>query len=179
VNLTVSLSDSLLKAMTMATKSKPLCLKHYKYFLDRDDIFDIFFPGLAKSTKDSRHKDVIVITGKKGSGKSSIAKIICHIYHKELPENRVIVFSGIPGLYQDLPCAINIDLKAVEEEENEKFERDFSGIPNLSEFKDSLVVFDDCEKYPHPKVEQILWQLMNVLVQNGRNFNTCVIIIRH
>jgi hypothetical protein len=38
------------------------------------------------------------------------------------------------------------------------------------------VVFDDIERYPNPKVEQILWQLMNTIVQNGRNF-TCVVII--
>jgi ABC-type oligopeptide transport system ATPase subunit len=159
--------------------TKPLYLKHYGYLLKYEDIFEVFFPGLAKSTKESRHNDVIVITGKKGSGKRSIAKIICHIYHRESPEKRVIIFSGIPGLYKDLTWAINVDLKELKEEENEKYKRDFSGIPNPSEFRKSLVVFDDCEKYPHPKVEQMLWQLMNVLVQNERNFNTCVVIILH
>jgi hypothetical protein len=76
-------------------------------------------------------------------------------------------------LYNDLPWAINVNLKELEREENEKFKRDFSGMPDSSEFRNSFVVFDDCERYPHPKVEQMLWQLMNVLMQNGRIFNTC------
>jgi energy-coupling factor transporter ATP-binding protein EcfA2 len=171
---------AMMKSKTSEEKrSMPLYMKHYGYLLEEPGIFKIFFPGLAKSTKESKHNDVIVITGKKGSGKTELAKFIATIYHKKFPQNRVIIFSVIPGLYDELDWAINIDLKEVEEEENEKFKNDYSGVPNPSEFKDSLVLFDDTEKYPNPKVEQILWQTMNTIVQNGRNFNTCVLIILH
>jgi hypothetical protein len=52
-------------------------------------------------------------------------------------------------------------------------------VPHPSLFNDSLVIFDGTEKYPNPKVEQILWQTMNTIFQNSRNFNTCAIIILH
>jgi hypothetical protein len=82
-------------------------------------------------------------------------------------------------LYNDLPWAIKVDLKGVEQEEQEKSRGDYSGIPDASEFRDSLVIFDDTEKMPNAKIEKMLYQLANVLAQNGRNFGTNVICILH
>jgi hypothetical protein len=79
-------------------------------------------------------------------------------------------------LYADLLWAIKVDLKQVEQE---KSRGDYSGIPDASEFRDSLVIFDDTEKMPNVKVEKMLYQLVNVLAQNGRNFGTNVICILH
>jgi energy-coupling factor transporter ATP-binding protein EcfA2 len=157
----------------------PLFLKHYAHLLEDDEIFEIFFPGTARSTPESRHNDVIVITGRKGSGKSELAKTMAYIYHQELPKNRVIVFSGIRDLYNDLPFAKKVDLKQVEEEEQERQRTDFSGMPDVSEFRNSLVIFDDTEKYPNPKIEKMLYQLMNIIAMNGRNFGVNLIIILH
>jgi energy-coupling factor transporter ATP-binding protein EcfA2 len=87
-----------------------------------------------------------VISGKKGSGKTELAKFMAYVYHEKFPRNRVIVFSGIKDLYNDLPWVIKVDLKEVEKEEKEKSRADYSGIPDASEFRDSLVIFDDTEK---------------------------------
>jgi hypothetical protein len=67
----------------------------------------------------------------------------------------------------------------VEEEEKDKSRTDMSGIPEVSEFANSLVVFDDTEKYPSPKLERMLYQMMNIIAQNGRNYNICMIVILH
>jgi hypothetical protein len=142
--------------------TKPLFLKHYDYLLEDPEVFDIFFHGTAFSTNENKQNDLIVITGKKGSGNTEIAKFLIHLYHTVLPKNRVIIFSGIPGLYREFRYAINIDLKAVEEEEKDKSRTDMSGIPEVSEFANSLVVFDDTEKYPSSKVERMLYQMMNI-----------------
>jgi energy-coupling factor transporter ATP-binding protein EcfA2 len=157
--------------------SKALYLKHYGYLLDDPDIFQVFFPGTHCTTRESKHNDVIVISGKKDSGKTELAKFIAYVYHERFPRNRVIVFSGIKNLYADLPWAIKVDLKKVEEEEEEKSKSDYSGVANASEFKDSLVIFVDTERYPNMKIEKILYQLVNVLAQNGRNFGTNVVCI--
>jgi Cdc6-like AAA superfamily ATPase len=159
--------------------AKALYLKHYGYLLDNPDIFQIFFPGTHRSTRESKHNDVIVISGKKGSGKTELAKFMAYVYHEKFPRNRVIVFSGIKDLYNDLSWAIKVDLKEVEQEEQEKSRGDYSGIPDASEFRDSLVIFDDTEKMPNAKIEKMLYQLVNVLAQNGRNFGTNVICILH
>jgi hypothetical protein len=83
------------------------------------------------------------------------------------------------GLYKDLPYAINVDLGEVAEEETQKYKSDFSGLPDTSEFKDSLVIFDDTERHSNPKIERMLYQLVNVLAQNGRNFNVCILVVLH
>jgi hypothetical protein len=45
---------------------------------------------------------------------------MAYVYHQRFPKNRVIVFSGIKDLYDDLPWAIKVDLKEVEKEEKDK-----------------------------------------------------------
>jgi predicted AAA+ superfamily ATPase len=109
---------------------KALYLKHYDYLLDDPDIFQIFFPGTNRSTRESKHNDVIVINGKKGSGKTELAKFMAYVYHEKFPRNRVIVFSGIRDLYADLPWAIKVDLKELEKEEEDKSKADYSGVPD-------------------------------------------------
>jgi Cdc6-like AAA superfamily ATPase len=157
----------------------PLYLKHYGYLNRIPDIYRIFFPGTANSTPENKHNDLIIITSRKGSGKTELAKYMSDVYHKNNPNNRVIVLCGIKDLYNDLPYAKVIDLKLIEEEENNKKKNDYSGMPDVSDFKDSLVIFDDTEQYPNPKVESMLYQLCNVIAQNGRNYNTSMICILH
>jgi energy-coupling factor transporter ATP-binding protein EcfA2 len=159
--------------------AKALYLKHYGYLLDDPDIFQIFFPGTNRNTRESKHNDVIVISRKKGSGKTELAKFMAYVYHEKFPRNRVITFSGIRDLYADLPWAIKVDLKEVKKEEEDKSKGDYSGVPDASEFRDSLVIFDDTEKMPNVKIEKMSYQLVNVLAQNGRNFGTNVICILH
>jgi len=101
------------------------------------------------------------------------------VYHINNPNNRVIILCGIRNLYNDLPFAKIIDLKAVEEDEQTRHKSDFSGMPDVSDFKNSLAIFDDTERYPNPKVEKILYQLCNVIAQNGRNYDVSMICILH
>jgi intein-encoded DNA endonuclease-like protein len=58
-----------------------------------------------------------VISGKKGSRKNELVKFMAYVYHDKFPRNRVIIFSAIKDLYKDLPWAIKVDLKEVEQEE--------------------------------------------------------------
>jgi Holliday junction resolvasome RuvABC ATP-dependent DNA helicase subunit len=77
--------DNILDILNMSRRhrlhsaSQPLYLKHYGYLLQDPDIFKIFFPGTARSTRESKHNDVIIISGKKGSGKTELAKMIAYI----------------------------------------------------------------------------------------------------
>jgi hypothetical protein len=91
--------------------TKALYLRHYGYLLDDPEIFQVFFHGTHRSTRESKHNDVIVISGKKDSGKTELAKFMAYVYHCQFPRNRVIIFSSIRDLYADLPWAIKVDLK--------------------------------------------------------------------
>jgi energy-coupling factor transporter ATP-binding protein EcfA2 len=134
----------------------PLYFKSYGYILDDPDIFSVFFNDLSRSTRNNQQNDVILITDPKGVGKTQLVKLLAYIYHNRHPRNRVIIFCGIKGLYNDLPYAINVDLDKVAEE-TERFKSDFSGLPDTSEFKDSLVIFDDTERHSNPKIERMLY----------------------
>jgi energy-coupling factor transporter ATP-binding protein EcfA2 len=147
--------------------------------LDDPEVYETFFNGLCCSSLDNQQNDVILVTGPKGVGKTQLVKFMAHLYHINNPENRIIGLCCINSFYNDLPYAIKVDLDQVAEEESDKFKSDFSGIPDTSEFKDSLVIFDDTERHPNPKVERMLYQLCNVLVQNGRNFIVCFVVILH
>jgi len=122
--------------------------------LPEPDIYRIFFPGTSNSTPENKHNDLIIITSRKGSGKTELAKYMSDVYHKNNPNNRVIVLCGIKDLYNDLPYAKVIDLKLIEEEENNKKKNDYSGMPDVSDFKDSLVIFDDTEQYPNHQINK-------------------------
>jgi energy-coupling factor transporter ATP-binding protein EcfA2 len=160
-------------------RKHPLYFKNYGYLLDDPEIFSIFFNGLSRSTRDNQQNDVILITDPKGVGKTQLVKLLAYIYHNRYPQNRVIIFCGIKDLYNDLPYAINVDLDEIAEEETQKYKSDFSGLPDTSEFKNSLVIFDDTERHSNPKIERMLYQLVNVLAQNGRNFNVRLLVMLH
>jgi Cdc6-like AAA superfamily ATPase len=80
--------------------AKALYLKHYGYLLDDPDIFQIFFPGTNRSTRESKHNDVIVIGGKKGSGKTELAKFmamsIMRNYQRIVSSSLVVLKTCMP-----------------------------------------------------------------------------------
>jgi Cdc6-like AAA superfamily ATPase len=59
-------------------------------------MYEIFFPG--KNREDSVQKDVIVITGGKGLGKTTLAKYIAKLYKKYNKYDRVILLTGITNV---------------------------------------------------------------------------------
>jgi len=163
----------------MRRQTQPLYMKHYAYLNNEPDIYDIFYPGTSHSTSESKHNDIILICGKKGSGKTELAKFMAYVYHQNNPDNRVIVLCGIDTLYDDLTYAKIIDLNEVAEDEKGRPKDDYTNIPPLSDFSNSLVIFDDTERYHDPKVEKMLHRLCNLIAQNGRNYNVSMICILH
>jgi hypothetical protein len=77
--------------------------QHYSYLLNKEDIFEILFPGRDKTNRgEGLHNDVIIITSKKGAGKTSLAKMLMYIFSQHKPNDKFVVFCGIPDLYSDM-----------------------------------------------------------------------------
>jgi hypothetical protein len=152
--------------------------QHYSYLLKKEDIFEILFPGRhATNNGSGLHNDVIIITGKKGVGKTELAKMFAYIFNQHEPEDKIAVFCGIPDLYEDLSefagkKFLQIDLDEIEEE------GEFV-VPPVEMFQDTLVIFDDTEKHESKDIEKMLWRLVNTLAQKGRNFRVTLICILH
>ncbi|MCS7318244.1 MAG: ATP-binding protein [Candidatus Dojkabacteria bacterium] len=158
--------------------SNPKWYDHYSYLLNYDEVFETFFPGRHATNNDQGlHNDLIVITGKKGSGKTELAKMLAFIF-SSVEKDRFVIFCGIPDLYSDLEeilgenRVLQIDLEEVEEE------GDYTP-PPVEMFKNIFIIFDDTEKHESKDIEKMLWRLMNAIAQKGRNYKTTLIVILH
>jgi predicted AAA+ superfamily ATPase len=131
-----------------------------------EEMYQVFFPG--KNRRDSIQNDVIVITGGKGLGKTTLAKYIAKLYHRFNPDDKIILLTGISNT--KFPSYVKmIDLNNLAPDED----------ININMFKDSLVIFDDWENHPDPELQSFLNRLVNVMAQNGRNYHISMVIILH
>jgi predicted AAA+ superfamily ATPase len=152
--------------------------EHYSYLLDYNEIFETLFPGRDATNKGhGLHNDVIIITGKKGVGKTEIAKMLAYIFSTK-ESDKFVIFCGIPDLYSDLQEALGkdkvlqMDLEEVEEE------GDYT-VPPVEMFENVFVIFDDTEKHESKEIEKMFWRLVNSIAQKGRNYRTTLICILH
>jgi hypothetical protein len=152
---------------------------HYSYLLEsKDNIFETFFPGRAKTNRgEGLHNDVIIITGKKGVGKTEIAKFLMYLFSIHEDKDKFVVFCGVPDLYSDMEDILEkrflqVDLEEIEDEEDYE-------VPSVANFKNMFVLFDDTEKHENKDIEKMLWRLVNVLAQKGRNFRVTLLCILH
>jgi energy-coupling factor transporter ATP-binding protein EcfA2 len=163
--------------------NQPYFLKHYKYLIDNPESFSIFFPAKATSTIENKQNDFIVITGKKGSGKSELSKTLAYIFKQNVPDAKFVVFTGVPTLYDDLAEVIGdkdiveMDLDEVAEEEQELPKNDFSNLPHVEDFAECYVIFDDTEEHEDPKIEKMLWKLLKSIARKGRNYRITLVAI--
>jgi len=129
-----------------------------------EEMYSVFFPGSLN--KKRVQNDVIVITGGKGLGKTTLAKYLIKLYHKFNPRNKIFVLSGVRTVVSDYVKFI--DINNISDES-----------PPIELFKNSLVVFDDWENHPDPKIGRMLETLVNVIAQNGRNYKISMVVILH
>jgi hypothetical protein len=159
-------------------EDNPKWYQHYSYLLKNPEIFQIFFPGrYATNQGHGKHNDVIIIVGKKGVGKTELAKMLAFIFESVEKDDKFAVFCGIPDLYSDLEemfgkKLLQIDLEEVEDE------RDYT-VPPVELFQNVFVIFDDTEKHESKEIEKMLWRLVNAIAQKGRNYKATLVCILH
>jgi hypothetical protein len=52
-------------------------------------------------------------------------------------------------------------------------------VPPITYFENMFVLFDDTEKHESKEIEKMLWRMINVLAQKGRNFRITLLCILH
>lgn len=120
---------------------------------------------------DPKKREVWYIAGASGSGKSYKAKELGEYYHKLFPERNVYLISklaedaGTLDKMKPKPKRINIQSL-------------IDDYPDLDEFKDCMVIFDDYDTFTGP-AEKIVHKLIDDLATMGRHTNTSMLCLSH
>jgi len=120
---------------------------------------------------DPKKREVWYIAGASGSGKSYIAKGLGEYYKKIFPDRDVYVISkltedsGTLDKMKPKPKRINIQSL-------------IDDYPDLDEFKDCMVIFDDYDTFTGP-AEKVVHKLIDDLATMGRHTNTTMLCLSH
>ena len=122
----------------------------------------------------SEERDCVYIGGESGAGKSYYCMLYVMEYKKLFPKNELYIISyldrddtldKIPGIHR---------LNAFSEE----FLKEIDDI-ELTEFKNSLVIFDDIDSIPEAKRKKKIYGLLNRFLRLGRHEFITVIMCSH
>lgn len=114
----------------------------------------------------------LFITGPSGSGKSTFAAMYAKMFYKMFPKHNFYVVSDVKkdevlDKLKPKPKRITID------------EQMYEDPIDISDFKDSLVLFDDIEHIKDKKIQKATMELRDKLLGEGRHHNTRVMTISH
>jgi hypothetical protein len=118
-------------------------------------------------------RDVIMVGGKSGSGKSHTARNFATRYHILWPKRPIYVISYLK--YDDTLDALNF-LKRLDPSTEFK-----DGPPPLDFFNDSLTIFDDIEGFQRddPDLHDLLQQTIDMLATTGRHNSSSLLVASH
>ena len=118
---------------------------------------------------DPKKREVFYIAGASGSGKSYIAKGIAEYYHKLFPKRNMYLISKLEE---------DSTLDKVKELNRIPIESFIEDYPQLEEFSDSLIIFDDFDTFTGD-AEKVIHKLIDDLATMGRHTNTTMLVLSH
>ena len=120
---------------------------------------------------DPQHRQVWYVCGASGAGKSYFARGIMECYKKLYPEREVYLISK---LKEDE----TLDKMKIGKPKRINVETLVDDYPELEEFKDCLVCFDDYDTFA-PPYDKIVMRLIDDLAIQGRHTNTTMLCLTH
>lgn len=120
---------------------------------------------------DAQKRDIFYIAAQAGSGKSYIARGIAEKYRKLWPDRVVYLVSQLKedetldNMKGGKPARLNV----------ETFVENF---PELSEFEDCMVIFDDYDTYDTKTLDVVL-RLIDLIAIQGRHTRTSMLCLTH
>lgn len=134
-----------------------------KLKIDDDGIFQ-----QIPDTKKAR--EVLMVCGQSGSGKSTYIKKYCLEYKKSYPKNDIYMFSNL----KDDETLKDLKINRI------KIDEDLLKEPlTVEDFKDTLVLFDDIDVIREKPLKNAVYQIMNEILETGRHFNVSCIMTVH
>lgn len=114
----------------------------------------------------------VYISGQNGSGKSYLSGIYAKQYNRLFPRNKIIIFSvhEKDKAYDDVKRLIRVDL--TDESLTESF-------IDVKKFKNTLVIFDDCDRIQDKNLKKYLDNLELDLLTNGRKYGIYMLTLSH
>ncbi len=119
----------------------------------------------------TRERDVQMVCGMSGSGKSTYVSGLCKVYKRQYPSNKVILFSNKPSdpVFDNLAfverVVINDDL--------------IKDPITLNELSNAFVIFDDVECQTSKELDKELTRLADLILQQGRSYKTSFAYVSH
>ena len=117
-----------------------------------------------------KQRSVFFICGQAGSGKSYYANKLSLEYSSMFPKNPIYLFSLLTE-DKSITCKHVKRIKLDEKFVNTEF--------SLTDFKDSLIIYDDVDTIQNKLIKGKLLHILDTLLQVGRHNSTSVIYISH
>lgn len=115
--------------------------------------------------------DRLYVSGQSGSGKSTFCANYALEYQREFPGNKVFLFSiknYDPVFDNNVPNLIRVPL-----------DRKLLDINDITQYSDSLMIFDDFERVSDPHIKKAILRLKDNVFQLGRANNIYICSIQH
>lgn len=116
-------------------------------------------------------RQIVYVSGASGSGKSYWTRRYVDAYQKAYPKREVYLLSAIS---EDSSIDKIKNLHRIRL--NEAFVEDTL---TAEDFKDSCVIFDDCDTISNSKLRKKVMAIQDDILQTGRHFNVTAIITSH
>lgn len=116
-------------------------------------------------------RSILYITGASGSGKSTYTANYVKIYKKLFPDNPVYLFSELPedeSLDVVKPKRFKISKETLIDDPI-----------NIDDLKNSIVIFDDTDNISDKNLKQVVYNILNKILETGRHYNISCVITNH
>jgi len=123
----------------------------------------------------NQEREIVYCVGMSGSGKSTSAKLYALAYRNLFPKNDILMFSQFESdkAFDEHQKELKIRRVII----NNKF-LNFP-INVIKEFKDCLIIFDDCMNFPDKKLNEKIKNIITQVCTLGRKNNISAFITNH
>ena len=147
--------------------SKRSIVPTQEFFLPEDEYFALEPSNLEEG------RDVIMVGGKSGSGKSHTAKNFAIRYHKLWPKRpiKLISFLDKDATLDELDFIKRVKADSLSTED----------ATSLAKYEKSLTIFDDIEGFERedPDIHAMLQQIIDMIAATGRHSSSSLLVASH